>query len=326
MESQYEPLRTVEPHLAWGCWDITTLCLILVAGIYSALTVFEGVDVGQFSSLPKEIDKLKDKLAYGAIAVCISGCLVLILGTARPLRGGKGYDYKEHEPVSFGVAIFRSAEKIVALKEVAIAAGTMCFRLLADTLALIDLYDDADILAFLVKVSMMVVAASWAAMWVYPQTPTSWMYMPPLGLPSTQLSCLPCCVSLLALCQVLPVCLLLVGMLFFTFSDTSEELERPMEMFHVRQLLASLQKASLLTETVPAFLFNIFLLAGSKLSQTSWSLLCISTLVDGCFMVKTFAQIDCFGHVSHYVRNSGPELVEMKQTRKQINNEKHVKR
>ena len=217
----YEPLSRVEPHLAWSCWDITTVCLVVVAGVYSAGTVLEGLQLGQFASLVTQMDKRNENLPRAIIAFCVLRCLLLILGAARPLRGGKGYDYRQHDPVACVVALAKSADKIWTLKDIIISAGSMSFRLVADTLALIDLYDDADMLSFFIKLFMIAGAATWAAMWVYPQAPTSWMYMPPLGLPSGQLTCLPCCMSLLAFCQLLPAGVLLAGVLFFSFSDTA---------------------------------------------------------------------------------------------------------
>ena len=207
-----------------------------------------------------------------------------------------------HDPVSFGVALVRSGDKMATLFEVVAAAGLICFRLVADTLTLLDLYQRTDIRAFSIKLTMIGLAASWAAMWVYPQTPTNWMYMPPLALQSGQLMCLPCCMALLTFFQLLPACILLLCFILLAFSDTAEEVERAMDMLRLPQVFEALQRASLLTETVPVFFLNIFLLAGPELSPTSWSFLYISTLIDGCFLVKTFAQIDCFGHVSHFVR------------------------
>ena len=144
-----------------------TLCLVLAATAYVAITVSEELELSQFSSLWTKIEQLsQESLAHAVIVLGILGCLMLLLGAVRPLRGGKGYDYKVHEAVNCRDAIVRSIQKMATLFHVVFAAGGICFRLLADALALMDLYEDHDIVAFSIKLLMIGLAASWAAMWV----------------------------------------------------------------------------------------------------------------------------------------------------------------
>ena len=281
-------------QLTWNCWAVSTLLLAILAGGYIAFNVLEELDAGELAS------EAHEKLNWtNVVSLGFAFCFILSLGAIRPLKGGKGYDFKEHAPQELVEALSTSAQKLVKIAGMVLGAGSACFRLFADITALIDLYNGSDWSALFAKLLMLVLASSWAALWVYEHTPTHLDYMPPLALRGRDVLWLPPLISFLAFLQLLPVCLLLVCLIFFIFSDTVSELEKALDLVHVSQKWKAHQRASLLAETVPTLLLNMFLLNGSALSPASWQFLAISTFITGCSLIYTFAQIDERGHVSH---------------------------
>eukprot|EP00438_Fugacium_kawagutii_P005972 Skav204558 [mRNA] locus=scaffold2682:33023:35495:+ [translate_table: standard] len=283
-------------QLTWNCWDVTTLLLLLLSGgCIAFISLSQLLSDFTLSSLGN-LD-----WAVLVLALCIFLCLIVLLGAWRPSKGGKGFDFKHHDAKEMKEVLTASVEKIVKLVPAVGGAGSICFQIFADIMALINLFEQSDWFAFAAKLSMRILATSVTALWADKQTPSSLKYMPPLGLRARSTFWLPWCVAFLTLVQLLPLCLLFVYLLFFVVSYDAFELGRGLRAVCLPQILLALQRASLLTETVPGFLLNMVLLNGANLSPTSWMVLATSTFATGCSLVWTFAQLDERGHVSHFV-------------------------
>eukprot|EP00913_Durusdinium_trenchii_P017678 g16617.t1 len=293
-------------QLSGGCLDVFVLFVALLGGRYITVIALQEVNVNEFARVLVSLQRLNWVALMGSL--CLLFLFVLFLGAVRPMRGGKGYDFNMHRQEPLAQALHISLTKIRKLFIPVFGAGYTCFRLIADIMALKDLYENCDFGAFGVKCSMILLGACCGAVWAYRSTPDALMYMPPLGIRSKQVSWLPVCTAFLAFSQLLPACLLPLCLILFMTSCTAPELERALEVLHLCKVLDACLQASLLTETVPSFFLNIFLLAGSGLSSTSWHVLALSTLMAGCSLTRTFALIDGRGEVSYFV-NGLPTVV-----------------
>eukprot|EP00438_Fugacium_kawagutii_P025955 Skav207680 [mRNA] locus=scaffold1857:479672:483573:- [translate_table: standard] len=266
-------------QLTWGPGDVATLLLVFLAGGYA----FKTLQLGGSETSPQETVEKNEKASTAVLlsAVCFM-LIILYLGALRPLRGGKGYDYKQHDAAkSWTEASITSAKKMFQLIDPISLAGSACLRLFADVMVLRDLAQNRDWAAFTVKLFMLGLMGTVAAMYTHRQTPSALKYMPPLALRARATSHLPLCVASLAFLQLLPATLILLHLLFFVASDDAAELERALSTVHVPQIFTALQDTSLVTETIPGFFLNIVLLSGTNLSPTSWQALFISTLNTG---------------------------------------------
>ena len=138
----WHPTQTSYPsaQLTWNCWAISTLLLAILAGGYIAFNVLEELDAGELAS------EAHEKLNWtNVVSLGFAFCFILSLGAARPLKGGKGYDFKEHAPQELAEALSTSAQKLVKIAGMVVGTGSACFRLFADNItALIDLYNGSD--------------------------------------------------------------------------------------------------------------------------------------------------------------------------------------